>query len=90
MVGDRDVAAAAVICDADQVDWREALAVLRPHCAHVIFLTRNADERLWLDILQAGAFDLLAKPCRGEDLRWVVQSALHFGSSLKMKTAAGM
>lgn len=67
-----------VVCDADSVDWEEALTVLQSHRgpSAVVFLTRLADERLWLRMLDAGAFDLLEKPYRTEDLRWVVTSAL--------------
>ena len=75
--------ARAVICDADTIDWRQALAVLRPLCENVIFLARTADERFWLDILEAGACDLVAKPYRADDLRWVVQAAVQSGKAVK-------
>lgn len=67
-----------IVCDADSVDWEEALRVLQevPEPGAIVFLTRLADERLWLRMLQAGAFDLLEKPYRPQDLRWVVSSAL--------------
>ena len=42
----------------------------------VVLMTRWADERLWLETPDAGACDLLAKPYRPEDLRWVVSTAL--------------
>lgn len=67
-----------ILCDADRLDWIEALRELReamPGTA-VVFLTRLADERLWLRMLDAGAFDLLEKPYRSQDLRWVVTTAL--------------
>ncbi len=71
-------AASLVICDADRLDWATALRRLHtqlPQCP-VVFLTRLADERIWLDMLESGAYDLLQKPYRAEDLRWVVCSAL--------------
>ncbi len=70
--------AGLVLCDADAVDWREVLLVLRrlKRSSPVVFLTRLADERLWLDMLEAGAFDLVAKPYRPCDLRWVAITAL--------------
>jgi DNA-binding response OmpR family regulator len=67
-----------ILCDADDVEWRTALAAFRqlPGKAQVIFLTRCADERLWMDMLDAGACDLLRKPYQPDELRWVVSTAL--------------
>jgi len=67
-----------VVCDADTVDWEEALAVFQrqEEPSAIVFLTRLADERLWLRMLDAGAFDLLEKPYRAQDLCWVITSAL--------------
>ncbi|MCX6617339.1 MAG: hypothetical protein NTZ98_14730 [Acidobacteria bacterium] len=67
-----------VVCDADTVDWEEALAVFQQQeePSAIVFLTRLADERLWLRMLDAGAFDLLEKPYRAQDLCWVITSAL--------------
>ena len=67
-----------VLCDADRLNWSETLRSFQqkmPETA-VVFLTRTADERLWLRMLEAGAFDLLEKPYRSQDLRWVVSTAL--------------
>jgi len=68
-----------ILCDADRIDWGQAIELFRQfrHPSRVIFLTRLADERLWLEMLDAGADDLLEKPCRPEDLRWVVDAASH-------------
>lgn len=77
----RQVASPAqlIVCDAEAVDWLQALWVFQrlntPPA--VVFLTRRADEELWLEMLQAGAFDLLTKPYQAHDLRWVVSSALN-------------
>lgn len=70
--------AAVIICDADYVDWRTALALFNRwrDKPEVIFLSRCADESLWMDMLRAGARDLLAKTCRPEELRRGVCSAL--------------
>ncbi len=68
--------AAAVVCDADHVDWREALARLAHTNVPVVFLTSQADERLWVEMLEAGAFDLLPKPCRAADLKRVLELAV--------------
>ncbi len=75
---EESLSASLVICDADRLDWATALRRLHtqlPQCP-VVFLTRLADERIWLDMLESGAYDLLQKPYRAEDLRWVVCSAL--------------
>jgi len=73
-----DSPANVIVCDADDVDWRAALDTLRPlpGTADIIFLTGCGDERIWLDMLDAGACDLLQKPYQPEDLRWVVCTAL--------------
>ncbi len=69
-------AARAILCDADSLDWRRALRQLYRLGTPVIFLARNADERLWLEMLDAGAFDVLSKPYRPEELRWVISCAV--------------
>lgn len=67
--------AAAVVCDADHVNWREALVRLSHLNVPVIFVSSQADERLWVQMLEAGAFDLLQKPCRAADLKRAVALA---------------
>ncbi len=69
---------AVIICDADRVDWAAALRHFKSDHPNspVVFLTRLADEHVWLDMLQSGAYDLLQKPYQARDLRWVVCSAL--------------
>ena len=44
--------------------WNEALEEVRQRHPYlpVIILSRTADERRWLQVLEAGAFDLLAPP----------------------------
>ncbi len=68
-----------VLCDADEVDWPTAVELFRVvrAPAAVVFLTRLADERLWVQMLEAGAHDLLEKPYRPQDLTWVVRAALN-------------
>lgn len=71
-------AASVILCDADRFDWTETLDVLNrvvPR-TRVVFFSRAADDRLWLNMLDAGAHDLIEKPWRDEDLRWVIDSAL--------------
>ncbi len=74
-----------VICDSDIVDWKTALNVLArlPPKVTVVFLARLADDDLWLEMLNAGAFDLLANPCEKAELNRVVRSVFRtkFGLS---------
>jgi DNA-binding response OmpR family regulator len=73
-----DCPAQLVICDADDVHWEAALEAFQQlgDLPPIVFLTRAVDRRLWLDMLQAGAHDVLAKPYEPQDLHWVVRSAL--------------
>ena len=55
-----------MLCDRDEHPeaWREILRATKelaaPPC--VIVTSRLADDRQWAELLNAGAFDLLAKP----------------------------
>ena len=73
-----DSPASVILCDADCLDWKEAVNLFQrlKTPGAVVLLTRLADERLWVETLDAGAFDLLEKPYRPENLRWVVSTAL--------------
>jgi len=73
-----DYPAQLVICDADDVHWEAALEAFQQlgDMPPVVFLTSTVDQRLWLDMLQAGAFDVVAKPYGPLELHWVVRSAL--------------
>ena len=52
-----------VLCDA-QADWRRLLEHLRgiPNPPFLIVTSRLADDRLWSEALNLGAYDVLAKP----------------------------
>jgi CheY-like chemotaxis protein len=72
-----------VLCDLDgQAEaWREILQASRdlpaPPC--VIVTSRVADDRLWAELLNGGAFDLLAKPfVRSEVIRIVHSAWVHW------------
>ncbi len=41
-----------------------------------IVVSRLADARMWVDVLDAGAYDLLVKPFQAEEIRAVVRQAL--------------
>lgn len=82
--------ASVIVCDADSLDWSEVLDVFHRLKAPsaVIFLTRLADEHLWLKMLGAGAFDLLQKSYRPGELGWAVSAALKRRSRLGATAAA--
>ncbi len=73
-----DSPSSVILCDTDCLDWKEAVNLFQrlKTPGAVVLLTRLADERLWVETLDAGAFDLLEKPYRPENLRWVVSTAL--------------
>jgi DNA-binding NtrC family response regulator len=48
-----------------------------PHPPKLIVSSRLADERLWADVLQAGAYDLLQTPFDSHELFRVVSLAWH-------------
>ena len=85
-----DSPASVILCDADGLDWKEAVNLFRrmKTPGAVVLLTRLADERLWVETLDAGAFDLLEKPYRPEALCWVVSTALKRRSAQAASSAA--
>jgi len=57
--------------------WKDALqmaARLRPSTVLVV-ASRLADERLWLGVLEHGAYDLILKPFQADELRRVLENA---------------
>jgi DNA-binding response OmpR family regulator len=68
-----------VIYDTDAPEpWRVALANLlrlRPR-SRVVFLSRLADDNLWIEVLDTGGYDLILKPFQPAEIRSVVRSAL--------------
>lgn len=50
--------------------WRDLLGALspRPDAPEIVVIDRNADDALWLDVLDAGGFDLLRTPLEERDL----------------------
>lgn len=72
---------AVVICNRDQAraPWRELLEELKglPDPPLVIVASRLADERLWAEALNLGAWDVVAKPFDGLEMARVLTSALN-------------
>lgn len=72
---------AVVLCDSDvrPGSWRDVLRhtenwQVRPH---LVVTSRLADESLWAEALNLGAYDALAKPFDSEEVRRVVDGALN-------------
>lgn len=70
---------AAIVTDASLGDgtWRDVLAHTHRSgrgCA-VIVTDRLADDELWAEVLEAGAYDLLAQPFEPDEVRRVVENA---------------
>ncbi len=83
-----------VICDRDEQSdaWRQILQATRnlaaPPC--LIVTSRLADDRQWAELLNAGAFDLLAKPFEKSNVIRIVQSAwVHWQSRYHLTDTAG-
>ncbi|MFN7920963.1 MAG: hypothetical protein U0Q16_12750 [Bryobacteraceae bacterium] len=66
-----------IVDDCGDDGWRltgEAVARLMPKARRVV-ASRLADERLWLDVLDSGAFDLVRKPFEARELASVLRTA---------------
>lgn len=74
-----EVPASVVLYDSEgEEPWSEALVHLmgRWPNARFVLVSRLADEQLWIQALEAGAYDLLAKPFEPIELQCVVRGAL--------------
>lgn len=64
-------------CDLEPGNWKdvldEVLALPQPPC--VIVTSRLADDYLWAEALNVGAYDVLAKPFETEEVIRIVSSA---------------
>jgi DNA-binding NtrC family response regulator len=77
LAGDRHVSLILVDLDQDP-EWKSTLRQLRLEAprARLLAYSRRSEGRLWLDALDAGAFDFVCKPFQNHELRWILQSAL--------------
>jgi DNA-binding response OmpR family regulator len=69
-----------IVCESDlgQDSWREMLrqiALLGSSPPSFIVTSRLADERLWVEALNVGAYDVLVKPFDVAELKRVLDSA---------------
>ncbi len=68
-----------IILDLDtDSQWRSTVGELRKCApgAEVVVYSRLPDEHLWIDALEAGAFDFICKPFRERELGWILDNAL--------------
>ena len=54
--------------------WKDMLAECSgmPHSPYLIITASNADDRLWAEALNLGAYDVLAKPFRSQEVFRIV------------------
>ena len=75
----RKVRVPVVVCESDlrPGTWREVLEQLRnlPDPPLLIVTSRFADERLWAEALNLGAYDVLAQPFDGMEVSRIVNLA---------------
>ena len=70
---------ALIIVDLDgNSQWPSLLRALQQQApgAVLVVYSRLPDERLWIEALEAGAFDYICKPFYRRDLQWVLENAL--------------
>ena len=71
---------AVILIEADELgsSWREVLAELDApgRAPNVVVMTRCASERLWVEVLDSGGFDLVAKPVTDRELWSAVDGAM--------------
>lgn len=65
-------------CDSMPEHWTEILGCVQamPHPPAIILTSRMADDHLWSQALESGAWDVLPKPVRAADLVRSVRYAL--------------
>jgi DNA-binding response OmpR family regulator len=84
----RRMNARIVICDDQLSDggWRDLWEVLRWTPVPPVFIVSayGADERLWAEVLNMGAYDVLAKPYRGAEVARVLDQASRAFGSLRL------
>lgn len=85
-----EISAPVILYDADgPQEWSRALrqiVEMRP-MVRMVLLSRVADNRMWIEVLTQGAYDLLPKPFSASEVRGVVLGALQT-RNLMIGTAA--
>jgi DNA-binding response OmpR family regulator len=72
--------------------WKDALAAIRelPDPPLLVVASRLADEHLWAEVLNLGGHDVLAKPFRPEELKWVLESAWRISAQRNIQNAGSV
>jgi DNA-binding response OmpR family regulator len=82
----RRAAVPLVIAERDLVlgSWKELLQETQnlPRAPRLVVISRMADERLWSEVLNLGAHDVLAKPLRESEVLWVCNHVLESSTAL--------
>lgn len=57
--------------------WEDAMrmAASLPLRTAVVLVSPLADQRLWIDALEGGAYDLILEPFHADELRWILGNA---------------
>jgi DNA-binding response OmpR family regulator len=91
VVRQNDISVLLCECDLMPGRWTDVLESIRnrPHPPSLIVTSRLADERLWAEALNLGAWDVLAKPFdRSEVLRSVKAAWQHWHRQIQTASAA--
>ena len=86
-----DISVALCECNLMPGSWTDILEHIKPlsHPASVIVTSRLADERLWAEALNLGAWDVLLKPFeRREVLRSVNSAWQHWHNQIRLPSLA--
>jgi DNA-binding NtrC family response regulator len=63
------------LCDGSWRDLLQFVIASRSHC-EVVVCARCGDERLWAEVIQCGAFDLVPEPMERQEVLRIMRSAL--------------
>jgi DNA-binding NarL/FixJ family response regulator len=70
--------------------WEDAMrmAASLPLRTAVVLVSPLADQRLWIDALECGAYDLILEPFDADELRWILENAQLSATSPSTRRAA--
>ena len=81
-----------ILCAKDLPDgsWKDVFreAERQPRRLPVVVVSRNPDERLWAEVLNLGAYDMLIKPFDSSEVYRMIISTCHGDKSAKAASAA--
>jgi len=69
-------------------NWQDVLSLARPAGSELVVTNPWADARFWAEAINLGAYDMLAQPFHGTEVRRVLSSAS--SRQPKTKTAAAV